>query len=122
MLSVYNMINTELVKSIQVTSKSTQRVNNPSENGGVVGMHTGKRFNTQKKSTQKVTKKKEREDLQGNSLFLTAHLWGKFGSGYLTRVAVGEVTVKAVLVHDPLGLLATWGSALVENKGLLHSK
>lgn len=48
MLSVYNIINTELVKSIQVTSKSTQ-----SENGGVVGMHTGKRFKHKRSQPRK---------------------------------------------------------------------
>lgn len=40
---------------------------------------------------------------------------------YLARVAIGgEVAVEAVLVHDPLGLLAPGGSAFVEDEGLLH--
>lgn len=40
----------------------------------------------------------------------------------LARVTVGEITVQAVLVHDPLGLLASGSSALVENEGLFHAK
>lgn len=34
---------------------------------------------------------------------------------YLARVAVGEVAFEAVLVHNPLGFLASGCSSLVKN-------
>ena len=41
---------------------------------------------------------------------------------YLTRVTAGEVTVKAIFMHDPFGLFTSGSSAFVENKSLLHPK
>ena len=47
---------------------------------------------------------------------------GNAGGCYLGGAASGgEVAVEAVLVEDPLGLLAARGAALVEDERLLHA-
>lgn len=47
---------------------------------------------------------------------------GKEKEKNLARVTAREVTVEAVLMHDPFGLLAPGSSAFVEDEGLLHTE